>query len=287
MEVTLRDGLQNEKFTLSLGQKQALVHQLVDSGFRHIEVGSFVNPKAVPQMADTGRLLESLPASGAVTYYALVPNKKGYDRAIAAGCRHVNFVLSVTETMNRRNVGMSTEEGFRQLQEIHQLAQQDGVKLRVYLAVIFHCPFEGPTSLETARHWIERVAALGVADICLADTDGKAEPKPVENLLLASKPLVESIAPQTFVSLHLHNTYGYADDNVRVALRCGIRHFDGATAGLGGCPFAPGAKGNVATERLVQLCEESGFVTGINPKKLADVAHWLTDAKNAADAAIG
>ncbi len=280
MEVTPRDGLQNEKFTLSLDQKQRLVEQLIDSGFQHIEVGSFVNPKAVPQMAGTAQLLERLPTIDAVTYYALVPNKKGYELAVAAGCKHINFVLSVTETMNQRNVGMSTEDGFRQLQEIHQLAQRDGVKLRVYLAVIFHCPFEGPTPTDTARRWAERVADMGVADICLADTDGQAKPEQIENLLQSTDSLGEKLPSGTHVSLHLHNTYGHAYANAKAALRYGIRHFDSATAGLGGCPFAPGAKGNIATEELVQLCEAAGYHTGIDVGKLTKTAQWLSAFKN-------
>lgn len=279
-EVTPRDGLQNEKFTLSLEQKLQLVHQLIDSGFQHIEVGSFVNPKAVPQMASTGQLFQRLPELDDITYYALVPNKKGYELAVAAGCRHINFVLSVTETMNQRNARMLTEEGFRQLQEIHQLAYQDNVRLRVYLAVIFHCPFEGLTSIDTARYWIERVATLGVTDICLADTDGQAEPHQVKNLLRIARPLVDKAAPKTLISLHLHNTYGHAHDNVHVALKYGIRHFDSATAGLGGCPFAPGAKGNIATEDLVQICEAVGYETHINQEKVVETARWLTGFRN-------
>ncbi len=276
-ETTPRDGLQNEKFILSTEEKLKLIHGLVDCGFREIEVGSFVNPKAVPQMAGTGELFRALPAAPDVTYYGLIPNRKGYELALEAGCRHVGYVLGVTETMNQRNVRMSVAESFAQFKEIRQMAQRDGVRLRAYLAVIFHCPFEGPTDPENALGWIQQMANLGVEDICLADTDGNATPERTALLLDGARILLGGNTGM--LSLHLHNTYGYAFRNARLALERGYRRFDAATAGLGGCPFVPGAKGNIATEELVQLCHEEGYATGIDQEKLAELSRWLVALK--------
>ncbi len=254
-----------------------LIHGLVDCGFREIEVGSFVNPKAVPQMAGTGELFRALPAAPEVTYYGLIPNRKGYELALEAGCRHVGYVLGVTETMNQRNVRMSVAESFAQFKEIREMARRDGVRLRAYLAVIFHCPFEGPTDPENALGWIQQMANLGVEDICLADTDGNATPERTALLLDGARILLGGNTGM--LSLHLHNTYGYAIRNARLALQRGIRHFDAATAGLGGCPFVPGAKGNIPTEVLVQLCHQEGYTTGIDQAKLAELSRWLVGLK--------
>jgi isopropylmalate/homocitrate/citramalate synthase len=278
-ETTPRDGLQNEKFILSTEEKLKLIHGLVDCGFREIEVGSFVNPKAVPQMAGTGDLFTALPAVPDVTYYGLIPNRKGYELALEAGCRHLGYVLAVTETMNLRNVRMPVAESFAQFKQIREMARRDGVRLRAYLAVVFHCPFEGPTSPARALEWVRKMAELGVEDICLADTDGNAAPERTAALLDGAGNLLGAMGYNGILSLHLHNTYGYATRNARLALERDIRHFDAATAGLGGCPFVPGAKGNIATEELVQLCHEEGYATGIDQEKLAALSHWLVGLK--------
>ena len=275
-ETTPRDGLQNEKFILSRKEKLTLIHGLVECGFREIEVGSFVNPKAVPQMAGTGELFPALPG---VDYYGLVPNRKGYELALEAGCRHVGYVLAVTETMNLRNVRMPVAESFAQFKEIREMARRDGVRLRAYLAVVFHCPFEGPTDPARALEWVRKMADLGVEDICLADTDGNAAPEQTALLLDGARPMLEGMGYGGILSLHLHNTYGYAIRNARLALERGIRHFDAATAGLGGCPFVPGAKGNIPTEELVQLCHQEGYATGIDQEKLAALSRWLVALK--------
>jgi isopropylmalate/homocitrate/citramalate synthase len=274
-ETTPRDGLQNEKFILSKEEKLQLIQGLAGCGFTEIEVGSFVNPKAVPQMASTGELFRELPAAPGVTYYSLIPNRKGYELALEAGCRHMGYVLAVTETMNMRNVRMSVEESYAQFKEIREMARRDGVRLRGYLAVIFHCPFEGPTDPARALEWIGKMADLGVEDICLADTDGNALPERTAPLLDDARRLLDSMEYRGILSLHLHNTYNYAAQNALIALQKGIRHFDSATAGLGGCPFAPGAKGNIATEELVRICHEAGYATGIDQEKLAALSRWL------------
>jgi isopropylmalate/homocitrate/citramalate synthase len=278
-ETTPRDGLQNEPFVLTKEEKLQLVRGLADCGFREIEVGSFVNSKAVPQMAGTGELFRGLAAVPGVNYYGLIPNRKGYELALEAGCRHMGYVLAVTETMNQRNVRMPVAESFAQFKEIRQMARRDGVRLRAYLAVVFHCPFEGPTDPARALEWVRNMADLGVEDICLADTDGNAAPERTAALLDAARPLLDGMGYKGILSMHLHNTYGYAVRNARLALERGIRHFDAATAGLGGCPFVPGAKGNIATEELVQLCHGEGYATGIDAAKLGELSRWLVALK--------
>lgn len=281
MEVTLRDGLQNEKFILPLADKQSLLGQLLAAGFTDIEAGAFVHPKLVPQMADTAQLFAQLPPAEKARYFALIPNRKGYDLAFQAGCRHMAYVLSVTETMNQRNVNMSVEEGYRQAVDIIRQAQADGVQLRMYLAVVFHCPFEGRTPIETAMRWVGAFANEPIADLCLADTDGNALPGQVSQVSRAALQQLAQAGSSASLSLHLHNTYGRAEENLRAALKAGVRHFDSATAGLGGCPFAPGAKGNIATEELVRICEQEGFRTGIEASLLAQTANWLRQTREA------
>ncbi len=275
----MRDGLQNEPFILSLEEKQELLQRLMRCGFEQIEVGSFVHPKLVPQMAGTAEVMANASKVTDVAYYALIPNLKGYELALKAGFNNVAYVLAVTETMNMRNVNMTVDESFRQFHTIYKMAKKDGINMRVYLAVVFHCPFEGVTSRETALHWIERMAELKVENICLADTDGKTEPKQLAELLNEAIPLVRQKSPKSVLSLHLHKTYGNAEINLKVALEKGIRHFDSATAGLGGCPFAPGAKGNIATEDLVAICHQDGYETGVNVDELAETSKWLTQLK--------
>lgn len=282
MEVTPRDGLQNEPFMPSHEEKVEILRQLAGCGFKQIEAGSFVHPKAVPQMAGTAELFASLPPVPDVDFYALVPNLKGYELALKAGAKHIGYVLAVTETMQQRNVKMSVEEGFRQLAEIAKLAKKDKVHLRGYLAVAFHCPFEGETSWEYSLEWVKKLADLSIPDISLADTDGNARPDHAERLIEQAVDFLQIMAYDSHISLHLHQTYGFAEENLRRALKLGIRHFDAATAGMGGCPFAPGAKGNISSEKMVQICEEGGYQTGIDRQKLAAFSAWLQQLKASA-----
>lgn len=279
MDVTLRDGLQNESFLLEEEEKLYLANGLAEAGFRRIEAGAFVNPKAVPQMAGTADLFKNHLGQSASKsdFYALIPNEKGYELAKAAGVSNMAFVMAVTEEMNQKNVRMSVEDSFEQFLKIFQRSKEDQLNMRLYLAVVFHCPFEGVTDEKKAIEWINEFQHLGVADLCLADTDGMAKPEQVQRVLEATIPVYTQL--ETTLSLHLHNTYGYAAENLRVALKAGLRHFDSAVAGLGGCPFAPGAKGNIASEDLVAICEAEGFDTGIDSKKLGELSQWLGNIK--------
>ncbi|EIM77727.1 hydroxymethylglutaryl-CoA lyase [Nitritalea halalkaliphila LW7] len=277
LEVSPRDGIQNEPYLLTLDEKELLVRKLLGAGFPAVEVGAFVSPKAVPTMAGTGELLERL-ADVPQALHALIPNVKGYELGRQHGAKHLSYVLSLTETMNQRNVRMSVAEGLEQVRTLARRAKEEDISFRVYLAVAFHCPFEGPTPAAHSWELLQRIADWGVADICLADTDGHAEPEHAATLLgKAAGLLGKEGAPR--ISLHFHQTYGFAEANVRQALALGYRHFDTATAGLGGCPFVPGAKGNVPAEELVRLCAEAGYSTSVDVAALATVGSWLKALK--------
>ncbi len=266
-EVGPRDGLQSQGRTLSPDQRLDLIEHLVGVGLRHIEAGSFVSPKAVPQMAGTDEVFRGLPAMDRVRYAALVPNMKGYELAVAAGARVVNVVLSVTETMNYENIRRTVDESAADFEQILQRAGVEGVAAQAYLAVAFECPFEGPVSPGVVRHYAERMVAAGAEKIILADTIGAANPAGVQAVLEA----VGGVVPLSRVACHFHDTRGMALANVLASLNAGVREFDASIGGLGGCPFSPGATGNVATEDVALLLDAMGYDTGIDPLALVPV----------------
>lgn len=265
-EVGPRDGLQSLSKTLSIPERLTLIGALLDSGIRSIEVGSFVSPKAVPQMAGTGELFGLLPMRDAVAYSALVPNLRGYEQAREAGVQSVAVVLSATETMNQRNINMSLDRATEVCVELVQRATQDGVQARAYVAVAFECPFEGLTSPSVVERLIGRMFEVGADKVIIADTIGAANPQAVRNVL--ERLDKASLARQ--ISCHFHDTRGMALANVLAALDWGVREFDSSIGGLGGCPFSPGASGNLATEDLVLMLDSMGLMTGIEPLLLVD-----------------
>jgi hydroxymethylglutaryl-CoA lyase len=263
-EVGPRDGLQNQPIHVPLEDKLELIEALVAAGIRSIEATSFVSPKAVPQMADADQLFPRLPSPDRVRYSALVPNARGLDRALAAGVREVAVVLSATETMNRRNINMSLEEARRACTEVIAAAAARGARTRAYVAVAFTCPFEGPVA---RSHVVDLAHAMfdgGADEVVIADTIGAASPREVQDLLGES---VTAFGADRLAA-HLHDTRGFALANAWAALSVGIRRFDASIGGLGGCPFAPGAAGNLATEDLVVLADQCGFDTGISVPRL-------------------
>jgi len=266
-EVGPRDGLQNQAKILSLPERRQLIDALVAAGLRAVEVGSFVSPAAVPAMAGTGELLESLGGSGAVEFSVLIPNAKGYELARAAGARSVAVVLSATETMNQRNINMSLEKATAVCEDLVRRAAQDGLASRAYLAVAFECPYEGRVDPAVAMALARRLVAAGASDLIVADTIGAADPAAVQRLL---RDLVAEHGADR-LSCHFHDTRGMAVANVYAALERGIRRFDSSIGGLGGCPFAPGASGNVATEDVVLMLEQMGIGTGIDMERLLEV----------------
>lgn len=263
-EVGLRDGLQNQPHPVSTEGKLQLARALVGAGVRHLETASFVHPKAVPQMADAAEVTAGLPAGEGLDYMALVPNLKGYERARAAGYRRIAVVIATTDSFNQRNLNMSLAETEVVCREVIQRATGDGVAARAYVSGALGCPYDGPVDAAVVQGIAQRMIAAGATDIAISDTIGAGNPRQVQAIL---RPLVAEHGAGLF-SLHLHDTRGTALVNAWAGLEGGIRHFDASVGGLGGCPFAPGATGNVATEDLVHLLHGAGLDTGINLEAL-------------------
>jgi hydroxymethylglutaryl-CoA lyase len=260
-EVGPRDGLQIHGKILTVDERRQMIGALLDAGVRSVEAGSFVSPKAVPQMAGTGELFGNLPMADRVAYSALVPNLRGYELAKDAGVRSVAVVLSATETMNQRNINMSLEQTTAVCEEIVQRAKADGLQPRAYIAVAFECPFEGLTSPLVVAELVERMFNAGAHAVIIADTIGAANPASVSSLLARFPEHCRAGR----ISCHFHDTRGMALANVTAALEAGVREFDSSIGGLGGCPFSPGATGNLATEDLVLMLNSMGYETGIDP----------------------
>jgi hydroxymethylglutaryl-CoA lyase len=272
VDVTARDGLQNEPKPVSTRDKLALIEKLIHAGITNIQATSFVHPKWVPQLADAEDVAAGLRKFPGVTFSALIPNMKGYERAVAAGIRHLEFVIAASEAFNRKNLNRSMGESLQLLEQATRLAQRDGVVLRVGFSTCFHCPFEGRISSQAVLHAARAAREIAPWRIAICDTDGMAFPDQVEEtvgLLLRELKL----KPADLV-LHFHDTYGRGLANTLAGLETGVREFDSATAGLGGCPYCPGASGNLATEDLVDFLEGMGYETGIDLEKLLDAAEF-------------
>lgn len=259
-EVGLRDGLQNQLRPISTANKLELVKRLLASGIRSLEVTSFVHPRQVPQMADAEAVIAGLATRKDVRYTALIPNLRGYQRARAAGVRELALVLGATDTFNRRNINLSLEDARRVCREVLTQARADEVPVCVYLACACACPYEGVPPLDRVLALAGEMLASGASQVSVADTIGAGTPQQVFELC---RPLVEQHSAAR-VNLHVHDTRGRAVAMVWSGYLAGVRSFDAAIGGLGGCPFAPGAAGNAATEDLVALFNDSGIETGID-----------------------
>jgi hydroxymethylglutaryl-CoA lyase len=261
-EVLLRDGLQNLKDFIPTELKIELFRMIVASGITHIEFTSFVNPKAVPQFSDAAQVAQAVIPMAPPTVHlsALVPNLKGAQRALESGVRRLEFVMSVSESHNINNVRRSTAESIDELKRILELrAAYPTMDVGTGMATVFGCPFEGKTRPSVVLGFARQFYALGIRSMAIADTIGSGNPKEVKEV----SRLCMTEFPDVTFSIHLHNTRGLAAANAFAAFEGGIRIFDGAIGGLGGCPFAPGARGNIATEDLVYMFEEMGIKTGI------------------------
>jgi hydroxymethylglutaryl-CoA lyase len=265
-DVGPRDGLQSQATLVPVEGRRALIEALWAARVPAIEATSFVSPQAVPQMADADVLLPSVRVPDGRTLSALVPNLRGLERAVNAGCREVAVVLSATETMNQRNIRMSLQRATDTAARTIEAARTQGLRTRAYIAVAFACPFEGPTPVSVVRELTLAMAHAGAQELVLADTIGAAAPRDIEIVLQALLPDL----PAQQLALHLHDTRGMALANAWQGLQMGIRRFDASIGGLGGCPFAPGAAGNLATEDLAVLCAQSGHETGIDLRALVD-----------------
>lgn len=263
-EVGLRDGLQNQPSLIATADKLALAEALVDAGLGTLEAVSFVHPKAVPQMADAAEVTQGLPHFTRLDYLALTPNMKGYERARDSGYRHVAVVVATTDTFNQRNLRMSLAETLATCETVIRQARQDGLRVRAYVSGALSCPYEGETPVAVVHELSERLIAAGASTISIADTIGAGYPAQLKRIL---QPLISTHGAALF-NVHLHDTRGMAVTNAYAALECGVRSFDGSIGGLGGCPFAPGATGNVATENLAYLLEREGLHTGLDMDRL-------------------
>ncbi|MBM3516371.1 MAG: hydroxymethylglutaryl-CoA lyase [Alphaproteobacteria bacterium] len=259
-EVGLRDGLQMLPQFVATADKLELCRALIATGVQSIEATSFVSPKAVPQMADAAELFAALPAAPEVTYSVLVPNEKGYERALAAGARDIALVLAATDTFNRKNINMSLEAATAVCETVIARGRGAGIRSRAYISAAFACPFEGATPMERVVALVGRMFDAGAEEVAIADTIGAGDPAHCQRLF---RVLVSSWGAERLAA-HFHDTRAMGLVLAWAALSEGVRRFDSVIGGLGGCPFAPGAAGNLATEDLVQMLEQSGFDTGID-----------------------
>lgn len=272
VDVTARDGLQNEPKPVSTRDKLALIEKLVDAGVTDIQATSFVHPKWVPQMADAEDVAAGLGKFKGITFSALVPNLKGYERAVASGIRQMEFVIAASETFNRKNLNRSMAESLQLLEQTSRLAERDGVVLRAGFSTCFHCPFEGRISSQAVVNAVRAARAIAPWRVAICDTDGMAFPDQVAETV--GSLVTELKLSPTDIVLHFHDTYGRGLANTLAGLQAGVREFDACTAGLGGCPYCPGASGNLATEDLVDFLEGMGYETGIDMEKLLDAAEF-------------
>ena len=272
VEVSPRDGLQAEDAVLPTADKVALIERAVAAGVRRIEVASFVNPKRVPQMADAEAVVDALPDRDDVTYIGLVLNERGLERALAAGIREVNAVAVCTDTFGQRNQGASIDESIEAFARIAEGALAAGIRPTATLSVAFGCPYEGEVPVERVAEVAARVAQAGATEVAVADTIGVAVPTDVTERLDAARAAVGGSVP---LRVHFHNTRNTGLANVAAAVQHGVGVVDASLGGVGGCPFAPGATGNVPTEDVAYLLERMGYDTGLDLAALAGVVPWI------------
>ncbi len=275
-EVSPRDGLQNEAALIPLEGKRRLIHALIDAGLTRIEMTSFVSPKWIPQLADAAELAKSIQAPPGITLSALCPNAKGLERALGAGLSEIAVFLSASEAHNKMNINKTIAETLDVFQEIVPPAREAGLRVRAYVSTVWGCPYQGQVDPKIALRIARRLLDLGCYQISLGDTIGIGTPRQTKDIVLL---FLDEMPPERF-ALHMHDTRGTALANILVGLELGVRDFDASVAGVGGCPYAPGAAGNMATEDLVFMLHGMGVATGIDLDK-------LIEAGNVAEQVIG
>jgi hydroxymethylglutaryl-CoA lyase len=268
-EVGPRDGLQNED-PVPTARKIELLDALSETGVRRIEAVSFVHPKAIPQMGDADEVWARITRNPEVAYSALVPNVRGMQRALAAGFTEIEVVISASDTHNRRNINRSTDESLADVPELASMAHDAGGTLQVIVSTAWGCPYEGDVPAERVLHVVRQAVAAGADSIAFGDTTGMATPTRVVELVGETR----SAHPDVPLGLHFHNTRGTGLANVYAALQLGVDDFDASVGGLGGCPYAPGASGNIATEELVHMLEDMGVETGVDLEALIEAAAY-------------
>ncbi|MHB2021434.1 MAG: hydroxymethylglutaryl-CoA lyase [Candidatus Xenobia bacterium] len=271
VEVGPRDGLQNEPETVSVADRVGFIERLLAAGETAIEAGAFVHPKWVPQMASTDELWPLLPQKPGVTYAALVPNARGLERARGCGVKRIAIFGAASESFTKRNINSTIAESLQTFKAVVQEALALGMTVRGYVSTVFVCPYEGDVAPRAALEVTENMLEMGCDEISLGDTIGAAVPKMVDETV----GLILQHVPVDRLALHFHDTYGTALANVMAGLALGIRTFDASAGGLGGCPYAPGASGNLATEDLVYLLTRSGLPCGIDLDRLAEASFFM------------
>jgi hydroxymethylglutaryl-CoA lyase len=273
VEVGPRDGLQNESKPVSAIDKISLIEKLSDAGIRYIESGSFVSPKWVPQMATSSEVFEKLSRKNNVTYAALTPNMRGFEGAIAVNANEVAIFGAASESFSQKNINCSIEESLERFEPIMAAAKKANIKVRGYVSCVLGCPYEGDIAPEQVAQVATNLYQMGCYEISLGDTIGVGTPANVTKMIQA----VSTCVPIDKLAIHFHDTYGQALTNIYAALQMGIKVVDSAIAGLGGCPYAKGASGNVATEDVVYMLNGLGIKTGIDFKKLLEAGWFISD----------
>ena len=274
-EVGPRDGLQNIDIILNIDERFQLIQSLERAGINSLEVGSFVSPKAVPAMDKTDALLEKL-STGNSNYSVLIPNTHGYKQAKENKVKEVCLVLCATESMNMENINKNIKDTITEFKEIIKMAKKDQIRTKIYISVAFECPYEGPVNSQYVYDLTKEFVSYGINEVVIADTIGAGNPNQVQKVF---RELVKDFGSSVF-SAHFHDTRLLALSNVKAAMEEGITKFDSCIAGLGGCPFAPGASGNLATEDLVTMLHKEGYETGINEKMLRNSAQLAAQLTN-------
>lgn len=272
-EVGPRDGLQNESKILSVSEKVELIELAIQAGYKSIEIGSLVHPKAIPSLATTDEVYEKLDKNNDVEYRVLVTNLKGVERAISSGMKKVKLTVSASESHNLSNFNRTTNETLEQFDACINLARANGIEVSAAISTAFGCPFEGYISIEKIDPIVKKLIGLEINEISLSDTTGMANPKEVYDkckYVMSQYPLIRW-------NLHFHNTRDMGLSNVLAAMNAGIRHFDAAFSGIGGCPYAPGASGNLCSEDLVHMCESIGINTGIDLNKAIELSKRVAE----------
>jgi hydroxymethylglutaryl-CoA lyase len=265
-EVSPRDGLQNERATVPIRAKLRLIDALVAAGLARIEITSFVSPRWIPQLADADEVAKHARPPAGVTFSALCPNRKGLERARVAGVREIAVFVSASETHNKKNVNKTIGDTLAELEETVKGAHELGMRIRAYVSTVWGCPFEGDVSPDRALRISARLLELGCYQVSLGDTLGVGTPRQTEGIL---RTMLAELRPEQ-IAMHMHDTRGTALANVLVGLEMGIRDFDASVGGMGGCPYAPGAAGNLATEDLVYMLHGMGIETGIDLERLVE-----------------
>ncbi|WP_435931677.1 hydroxymethylglutaryl-CoA lyase [Moraxella bovoculi] len=268
VEVGARDGLQNEKTPLSVDDKLTLIQGLADANLKFIEAGSCVSPKWVPQMAGSTEIFGRLPTDTDVSFFLLTPNLRGFEDALAAGCKEVAVFTGASETFTQKNINCSIDESIDRFADILALAKEHDIKVRGYVSCVVDCPYEGATDPKIVAKVARRLHDMGCYEISLGETIGTATPNRIKAMLQACMDELEI----SVIAGHYHNTYGMAIANIHESLNMGVRIFDASVGGLGGCPYAKGASGNVATEDVHYLMTGLGLSTGIDIDKLVKVS---------------